>query len=122
MSHMQRYHHLRALLGAAEDTLDVSVGGPTACYEYAATSGMIYRCAPAGNRPSGVRIAGFLIHWGERRAQAYAEIARFLQVDAGDVHDIVEAQIARREESSPYARPGSRPLRRSPLKDARDRH
>jgi hypothetical protein len=67
---------------------------------------MTYRRAPVGNRPAGVRISGFLVHWGERRAQAYAEIARFLQLDADDVHDIVEAQIARR-------RP--RPARRRPV-------
>jgi hypothetical protein len=119
----QRYHQIRALFRGGEDTLHVSVGAATACYEYAATSGMTYRCAPAGNRPAGVRISGFLVHWGQRRAQAYAEIARFLRVDADDVHAIVEAQIARRHAKNRDARARPRPARQDSLpKDARDRY
>jgi hypothetical protein len=90
---MHRYRHITALFGAPEDTLHVTAGWPSACYETAARSGMIYRYAPIGNRPCGVRIAGFLARWGKRRDQAYAEIARFLGVDPADVSAVVEAQI-----------------------------
>jgi hypothetical protein len=119
---MRPYHHICALFRAPEDTLHVSLGRSTACYEYPAKSGMTYRCAPAGNRPSGVRIAGFLARWGERREQAYAEVARFLEVDPDDVRDSVEAQIAPRAEEN-LRLPQSRPIRRASLsEEAHDRH
>lgn len=92
---MQGYVQITALFGAPEDTLHVTAGWPGPCYESAAKSGMVYRWAPVGNRPSGVRIAGFLAHWGQRRDQAYAEIARFLGTDLADIRAVVEAQIAR---------------------------
>jgi hypothetical protein len=111
---MQPYHHLSALFDAPGDTLHIAVGPPRGCYEAAAASGMTYRYAPAGNRPRGVRIAGFLARWGRRRDQAYAEIGRFLHVDPADIRRLVEAQIEPR-------RPGSRLRRPSLLDGAHER-
>jgi hypothetical protein len=95
-SRMQRYHHISALFDAPGDMLHIAIGGPGACYEAAARGGMVYRYAPAGNRPSGVRVQGFLARWVKRRDRGYAEIARFLGADAADIRRLVEAQLTRR--------------------------
>jgi hypothetical protein len=116
---MRHYHHITALFGLGEDTLHVAAGRPCACYESRAPSGMVYRFAPVGNRPTGVRIAGFLARWGERRDQAYAEIARFLGADRDAIRDLVEAQLAEREARADLRRPGSRPLARRPPPERR---